>query len=343
MPQNYLKVKRIYNSNRRNSRVLIILILLIIVVFVWSMNSGSIRLTPIELIKTLFLQGTEQQHLILYEFRLPRIIISVLVGAGLAVSGAVLQGITRNALADPGIIGINAGAGLMVILIVTSFPKNQMVTAFTLPVAALVGAGIAAIIIYALSYKKNEGIAPIRLLLNGIGVAAGISALTINLVLIISPLEYQFVATWMAGSVWGSNWKYVFSLLPWILIILPIVFIKSNMLNVLNLNEDTSIALGVKIEKERRTLLALAVALAAASVSVSGGIGFVGLISPHLSRRLVGANHKIILPVTALVGGLLVIVADTVGRTLFAPSEIPAGIVVAVIGAPYFLYLLRRR
>lgn len=322
--------------------IIVILSFLIVVAFIISMNTGYIKLSPLEVVRTLFGFGTEKQHLILYEFRLPRIIIAVLVGMGLAVSGCILQGISRNALADPGILGINAGAGLAVMLFISFFPSTTAVPVFFLPMLAFLGAGVTAIIIYTLAYKRNEGISPMRLLLTGVAVAAGISAAMIVLTLRLSPENYQFVATWMAGSIWGSNWKFVLSLLPWILVLIPFVFSKARVLNVLNLGDLTATGLGASIEKERRVLLAAAVGLAGASVSVSGGIGFVGLIGPHLARQLVGSKHQILIPVSALVGGLLVLVADTIGRWILQPSEIPAGIVVAVIGAPYFLYLLSR-
>lgn len=328
--------------NRRHYMIFVGAIFAIIAMFFISLNTGSFKLTPSEVLHVLFMSGTPQQELILYEFRLPRIFISMMVGAGLAVAGTVLQGITRNNLADPGIIGINAGASLMAVLFVVLMPDNHVISTFVLPLAAFVGALLTAMLIYVLSYKKNEGITPIRILLNGIAVAAGISAFTIVLVLSITPEQYQFVATWMVGSVWGSTWKYVWALVPWIVILLPLIFRRANSLNVLNLSEQTAIGLGIQIEKERRYLMFLAVALAGASVSVSGSIGFVGLIAPHLARRLVGGNHKILLPVVAVVGALLVLTADTIGRSIFAPSEIPAGIVVAIIGAPYFLYLLRK-
>jgi len=329
-------------SNKRNMLIIYCLGLLIVFVFIISMNTGFIRLSPIEVIQTLFGQGTDKQQLILYEFRLPRIIISILVGMGLAISGCILQGISRNALADPGIIGINAGAGLAVILFISFFPSTSAVPVFLLPVLAFSGAGITAIIIYTLAYKLNEGISPMRLILTGVAVAAGISSAMIVLTLRLSPENYQFVATWLAGSIWGSNWKFVLSLLPWIIIITPFVYSKARVLNVLNLGELTATGLGTSIEKERRLLLAAAVGLAGASVSVSGGIGFVGLIGPHLARQLVGSRHQFLLPASALVGGLLVLIADTIGRSILQPSEIPVGIVVAVIGAPYFLYLLSK-
>ncbi|MGE7021303.1 FecCD family ABC transporter permease [Solibacillus cecembensis] len=329
-------------SMRKNLFIIGILCLLIVIVFMISMNTGFIRLSPLEVIQTLFGSGTEKQHLILFEFRLPRIIIAVLVGMGLAVSGCVLQGISQNALADPGILGINAGAGLAVMLFISFFSSTTAAPVFLLPILAFTGAGITAIIIYALSYKRNEGISPMRLILTGVAIAAGISSAMIVLTLRLSPDNYQFVATWLAGSIWGSNWKFVFSLLPWIVVLIPFIFSKARVLNVLNLGDLTATGLGASIEKERRVLLAAAVGLAGASVSISGGIGFVGLIGPHLARQLVGSRHQYVIPTAALTGGLLVLIADTIGRWILQPSEIPAGIVVAVIGAPYFLYLLSR-
>ncbi|WP_342514725.1 iron ABC transporter permease [Sporosarcina sp. FSL K6-1522] len=329
-------------TKARNLFVISILSLLIVVVFIISMNTGFIKLSPLEVLRTLFGFGTDKQQLILFEFRLPRIIISILVGMGLAVSGCILQGISRNALADPGILGINAGAGLAVMLFISFFPSTTATPVFLLPILAFAGAGITAIIIYTLAYKRHVGISPMRLLLTGVAVAAGISAAMIVLTLRLSPENYQFVATWLAGSIWGSNWKFVLSLLPWIVVLLPFVFSKARVLNVLNLGDLTATGLGASIEKERRVLLAAAVGLAGASVSVSGGIGFVGLIGPHLARQLVGSRHQFLLPAAALTGGLLVLIADTIGRWILQPSEIPAGIVVAVIGAPYFLYLLSR-
>ncbi|UED80809.1 iron ABC transporter permease [Lysinibacillus sp. CD3-6] len=330
------------NVRRKNFLIIATLIVLIVVTFVMSMNTGVIKLTPMEVIRTLFGQGDAQQQLILFQFRLPRIVIGVLVGMGLAIAGAVLQGISKNALADPGILGINAGAGLAVMLYISFFPTTKSVPIYLLPVLAFIGAGLTAVLIYSLSFKRHEGITPMRLILTGVAVAAGISSAMIVLTLRLTPENYQFVATWLAGSIWGSNWRFVLSLLPWLLIFLPFIYMKSRVLNILNLGEVTSIGLGASIEKERRWLLAASVGLAGASVSVSGGIGFVGLIAPHLARQLVGANHQFLLPTSALLGGFLVLLADTVGRSILEPSEIPAGIVVAVFGAPYFLFLLAR-
>lgn len=326
----------------KSTIVLFVLGALIIAAFIISMNTGFTKLSAIEVLKTLFGAGTPKQELILFEFRLPRIVIAVLVGAGLALSGAILQGVSRNALADPGILGINAGAGLVVMLFVSYFPTTTAAPIFLLPILALIGSSFAAFVIYVLSYKKGEGIMPTRMLLTGIGVAAGISSAMIVLTLRLSPEKYQFVATWMAGSIWGSNWKFVGALLPFIIILVPLVLYKARVLNVLNLGDQTATGLGTPVNRERLILLACAVGLAGSCVSVSGGIGFVGLIGPHLARRLVGPKHQFLLPASALIGSLLVLVADTVGRVILQPSEMAAGILVSIIGAPYFLYLLSR-
>ncbi|NMM51702.1 iron ABC transporter permease [Paenibacillus aquistagni] len=327
---------------QRGLIVCLVFTILIVLAFMISVNTGPIRLTPEELIRTLFGKGTAKQELILFDFRLPRIVISMLIGAGLAVSGCVMQSISRNALADPGILGINAGAGLMVMLFVSFYPNMATAPIMALPLLALLGAGLTAALIYILAYKQNEGLSPTRLLLTGIAVAAGISAAMIVLTLRLSPEKYQFVASWLAGSIWGSNWKFVLALLPWIVVLLPLVFYKARVLNVMNLGDQIATGLGASVERERLILIACSVALAGACVAVSGGIGFVGLIGPHLSRRLVGPKHELLLPTTALAGTLLVLTADTLGRWILQPSEIPTGVVVAVIGAPYFLYLLAK-
>lgn len=327
---------------RRNLIILAICIMLLVLSFIISMNSGYTKLSPEDTLRTLFGGGSNKENLILFTFRLPRILVSILVGMGLALSGCILQGISRNPLSDPGLLGINGGAGLMVILYVILFGTNSFMSVFTLPFLALIGGGITAVLIYVLAYKKEEGVAPLRLILTGIAMQAGISALTTVLVLTLDDTQFDFVANWQGGSIWASNWSFVIALLPWILILAPYTMMKSRVLDVLNLGDELAYGLGSEVERERRLLLGVAVALAASSVAVSGSIGFVGLISPHLARRLVGPKHKILLPICALIGAVLVSISDTIAKLIVQPSGIPTGIVVAVVGAPYFLYLLSK-
>ena len=326
----------------RNTCIIFAFLALLILSLVVSMNTGYAKLSPLDTLHTLFGGGSARENLILFGFRLPRIVIALLAGAGLALSGCIIQGVSRNALADPGLLGINAGAGLTVILFVLFFGAQSYLSVFTLPFLARIGAGITAILIYALAYKQQTGLAPLRLILTGVAVQAGIAALTTVLVVKLDDTQFDFVAAWQAGSIWGSNWKFVLALLPWLVLLIPYVLSKSRVLDVLSLGDDIACALGAAVEKERRRLLAAAVALAASCVAVSGSISFVGLIAPHLARRLVGPRHGVLFPVCALAGAVLVSAADTIARVIVQPFEIPTGIMVAIVGAPYFLYLLTR-
>lgn len=327
----------------RNKRIIGISIALLLVSFFISMNTGYMKLAPVDTIRTLLGGGTAKENLILFDLRLPRIIISILIGAGLALSGCIIQGISRNALADPGLLGINAGASLMVILYTLFLSGKSFMNIFTLPFLALIGASLTAFIIYTFAYKRDEGIAPMRLILTGIAVQAGVSALTTVLVILLDENQYKFVANWQAGSIWGSHWNFVWAALPWFIGLLPYLILKSNILDILNLGDDVACGLGAMVEKERRKLLAVSVALAAICVSVGGNISFIGLLAPHLSKKLVGPKHRILLPTSALVGAVIVSISDTIGRVIIQPNEIPTGIVVAIIGAPYFLYLLIKK
>ncbi|WP_099467472.1 FecCD family ABC transporter permease [Konateibacter massiliensis] len=326
----------------RNTAVIISCAVLLLISFIISMNTGYTKLSPQDTLRTLFGGGSVKENLILFELRLPRIVVSLLVGAGLSLSGCIIQGVSQNALADPGLLGINAGAGMMVILYVLFFGTQSFLSIFTLPFLALSGAGVTAVIIYAISHKKSEGIAPMRLILTGIAIQAGISALTTVLVVKLDETQYNFVASWQAGSIWGSNWNFVLALLPWLLILIPYVLAKSRVLDVLNLGDDVACSLGASVERERRSLLAVAVALAACCVAVSGSISFVGLIAPHMARKLVGPKHTILVPVCGLTGAVLVLAADTIARVIVQPLEIPTGIMVSIIGAPYFFFLLAK-
>ncbi|MDQ0188751.1 iron ABC transporter permease [Alicyclobacillus cycloheptanicus] len=320
--------------------VFVTLAALIFLVFMISLDTGVIRLSPSDVVKTLFGVGTSRSYLILFEFRLPRIVISVLVGTGLALSGCILQSVTRNPLADPGILGVNAGAGLIVLVSAALFPS--LMGSLAMPCLAFAGAALTALLIYVLAYKRHEGVVPTRLVLVGISIAAAIDAAILVLELMLDPDNFQFVVTWMAGSIVGTDWNYVLSLLPWLLVIVPFVCCKVRVMNVLNLGDAVAAGLGASVERERIWLLGAAVALAGSCVAVGGGISFVGLIGPHLARRLVGARHERLIPAAALTGALLLISADTLARCIIQSTELPTGLVVAVIGAPYFLYLLAR-
>ncbi|QDP41087.1 FecCD family ABC transporter permease [Radiobacillus deserti] len=325
--------------------VAITLILAIIVTLLISLNMGVIRITPSQVFQTLLGNGSEQNALVLFQFRLPRMVIALLIGAGMAVSGAILQSVTHNELADPGIIGINAGAGFFVVLYIYYFQDSIVqlggtLSVYILPLFALGGSLVAAILIYVISWKN--GVNPIRLILVGIGINSMFAALIIIFQLKMDPDDFTRATVWLTGDISGTDWSYVLALLPWILLFVPFAFYKAKSLDTLHLGDDVAKGLGTRVEGERSLLLFIAVALAGACVAVGGGIAFIGLVIPHLARKLVGATHQTILPISALMGALLLVLADTIGRNLLAPSEIPVGIVVSVIGGGYFIYLLMK-
>jgi iron complex transport system permease protein len=278
---------------------------------------------------------------VLQQIRLPRIVLAILCGMGLALSGCILQTVTGNPLADPGILGVNAGAGFMVMLFLSLFPALHVSTMVFQPLFAMAGGLLVGLLLYGFS-QRNGRLRPDYLLLGGIALSAGFSALMLVMATDMENSSYQLVARWLSGNIWGTSWHQVTALTPYLLLLIPLVASRTGILDLLLLGEDAALALGVRVERERRLLLVAAVALAAVCVSVSGGIGFIGLVAPHIAKRLVGARHGALLPVSLLTGGLLLLVADTAGRSLFQPIEVPVGIVVAVLAAPYFLYLLRK-
>jgi iron complex transport system permease protein len=328
---------------KRQRMLLCILIVLITITTVIGMGLGYSSLSYDRLIPTLMGHGTFKEEFVLFSVRLPRLIITLLAGMALALSGAILQGITRNDLADPGIIGINAGAGVAIAVFFLFFPIEAGSFVYMLPVVAFFGAILTAFFIYVFSYRRNTGLQPIRLVLIGIGFAMALSGAMIVLISSAEREKVDFIAKWLAGNIWGTDWPFIWAILPWLVILIPFTLYKANRLNLLGLSEPAAIGVGVSIEKERMVLLLTAVALAAAAVSVTGGISFIGLMAPHMAKALVGPRNQLFIPIAILIGGWLLVFADTVGRNLIEPNGIPAGIMVALIGAPYFMYLLLKK
>jgi iron complex transport system permease protein len=337
-------MERLNKKERKPLIVMAILSIFIVLVFFLSLNMGFIRMAPFDVIRTLIGSGSERDWLILFDFRLPRMVIALLIGAGLAISGAILQAVAKNDLADPGILGINTGAGFAVVLFIFFFQGSTAslgtLSILIMPLAAFVGAAFAALAIYIIAWKN--GVTPVRLILVGIGVNAAFGAALLIFQLKMDPRDFLQATIWLSGSIWGTNWKFVLAVLPWIVILIPYVLYKARYLNVLNLGDNVATGLGLAVEKERRRLLLVAVALAGACVAVGGGIAFLGLVAPHLARRIVGPKHQAMLPTTALIGAFFMLLADMIGRNILSPSEIPGGIVVSAIGAPYFIYLLMK-
>lgn len=305
------------------------------------MGTGYSSLSYDRLIPVLFGQGTFKEEFILFSIRLPRIVITLLAGMALALSGAILQGITRNDLADPGILGINSGAGVGVAVFFLFFPIQSNSFAYLIPLIAFISALLTACFIYLLSYNRNAGFQPVRLVLIGVGFSMALSGAMIVLISSAERTKVDFIAKWLAGNIWGDDWPFILAILPWLIVLIPLTLYKANRLNILELNEPMAIGVGLEIQKERILLMITAVALAAAAVSVTGGIAFIGLMAPHIAKALIGPRNQLFIPIAILMGGWLLLFADTIGRNI--ADGIPTGIIVSLIGAPYFIYLLLRK
>lgn len=279
-------------------------------------------------------EDTEARQII-WNLRLPRVLTGMLVGACLAMAGAFLQGVFRNPLSDPGIIGVSSGGGLAAVVIMILFPEQIAL----LPIAAFAGALAAALVIYLLAWKG--GASPVRLILAGVAVNSLLGAAMTALMLLNSE-KVQSVLPWMSGSLNGRSWQHFETLLPYAAIGIIVSFFLLKQANLLILGDDAAKVLGQRVETSRLLIVLVSTFLAGAAISIVGMVGFVGLVVPHIVRLLVGSDYRILLPVSAIGGAALVVAADTAARTLFDPIEFPVGILLALLGAPFFLYLLRK-
>ncbi|SHO48634.1 FecCD family ABC transporter permease [Anaerocolumna xylanovorans] len=322
--------------------VIILMIFAAIAIAVISINTGKMNLSPMEVLKVVLGKGTQRQNLIILEFRLPRITLAVLTGIGMGASGCIMQSLLRNDMASPGTLGISSGSGLFVLLYVVVFAAKGTSSAIALPLLAFLGGMIAAGLIFFLSYRRGKDISPTGLILTGVALGSGYGAATTLLVLRLDQYQMDFMQRWYAGSLWGDSWDYLVILIPWTLVLCGYVFYKSRILNVLNLGNQMAKGLGTAVKQEFLGLSIAAVALAAGSVSLGGNFFFVGMISPHMARKLVGPDHKFLLPASCLAGAIIVLLADTITRTISFGTDIPTGIIITVLSTPYFLYLLAK-
>lgn len=317
-------------------QVKLVLIGLLLVVFILSISYGAVRLSLKDLSEVLLGQGDPINTQIVWNIRLPRVIVSMLVGMALALAGCILQAIMRNPLATPNIIGVSSGAGLFALGILILFPQFY----HFVPLGAFVGALLATLFIYSLAWKG--GIVTYRLVLAGVAVSSILSAGN-NILLSFYPDRVSGVIGFMIGGLSGANWRHVSMIYGYILIAILVTLLFREQLNLLVLGDEVAIGLGVSIERLRRLFIVLSSILAGAAVSAVGLLGFVGLIVPHMARFFVGSDYRQMVPVTILLGGIVLMLADLISRVVFSPMEIPVGIVMSLLGGPFFLSLLRRR
>jgi iron complex transport system permease protein len=302
-----------------------ILSFLLLAVIILSLFLGSVLISPAELLKSE----------ILWQIRLPRVILAAMIGLLLSISGVILQGVLRNPLADPYILGISAGGAIGAAVAIAAG-----LWASSVPLLAFIFALAAVFVVYKLAQVAGRT-SPETLILSGVALSAFCAAI-LSLIIILTG-NLQTIYFWLLGSLSSASWSNVITIVPYVLVGPVLAYYYSKELNALLLGEEMALTLGVNVEKTRLLLVAAASLMTAAAVSVSGLIGFVGLIIPHWVRLIIGPNHRLLIPVSALCGMLLMVTADTIARTILPPMEIPIGIIMALVGAPFFLYLLRSR
>ncbi|WP_286167165.1 iron ABC transporter permease [Clostridium sp. D33t1_170424_F3] len=305
--------------------------------FFLSIGGGAVRISLPEIWRALFLEHSGVQHQIVVNLRLPRALCGAMVGACLAVSGVLLQAVMRNPLASPSVIGVSSGAGFFGMLAMVLFPGNLYAI---LPPAAFAGGLLTALAIYLLAWRN--GINPTRMILAGVATSTFLRA-GVDALMVFFPDQLTGFVSFSVGGLGGATWRHAQMLLPYAAAGLVLAVLLSQRLNVLLLGDEAATGLGLHVEWTRLAAIAVAALLAAAAVSVAGLLGFVGLIAPHLIRMLVGSDERYLVPGAALGGAALVMFCDTLGRILAPPIEVPVGIILAVLGAPFFLYLLRGR
>ncbi len=330
MTNEFMKKKYI-----RQILILLVSASLLLVMLLISIFTGSVSYTINEIITAFLSGGDPKVRDIIISIRLPRVLIAALVGMNLAVAGTYMQAVMRNPMADPGIIGVSTGSGFAAVLVMLVFPGITNI----LPIVSFLGGCIACILVFTLSWKN--GTDPVRLILSGVAVNALLGG-GISLLSLLYSDRIQGILLWVNGSLSAKSLSDFFHLLPFTVtgLILSVVCIP--FANVLILGDDVAKSLGIPVNTARICLSAAAAYLTGISISTVGLIGFIGLIIPHVARLLAGSDYKILIPLSAMLGALLLICADCIARTVFSPTEIPVGVVMSIIGGPFFIWLLRR-
>jgi len=280
-------------------------------------------------------QPDDKNYFTLMEYRLPRAVLAILLGGALAISGVLVQSVVRNPLASPDILGINNAAGLVAVSVLMFLPNLAF---YWMPIFAFLGGVLSFVILWIVC---GFNFRPIKMAIIGVALSALWAAIS-HYLMLTNPVEINTAMLWLTGSLWGRSWSYLNVVLPWLVVLLPLPFIFCRDLDTLGLGENKASTLGVTVNKVQISVLVLAVALSTTAVAICGPIAFLGLVAPHLARRLVGGRHLTLLPAALIIGALLLQLSDILARVIDPPTELPAGILTAIIGAPYFFYLLMR-
>ena len=315
------------------------LLALLAAVFLLGCNTGQYRVAPLEVFWTLLGKGSPTAQLVLIEFRLPRLCLAAMVGLGMGMSGVIMQDLLHNDLASPGTLGVSAGSGLFVTLYAAFF-SSQRGMALMLPVLAMAGGLVSAGLIFLLGANRRKPLQPTRLIMTGVAMSSAYGAFGTFLTLLIDENRLEFLQRWQSGELGGTQWNYIAIFGVWLLVFLVLTYRQSYVLNVINIGYDVARGLGVNVGRQFVFLSFCAVALSSSSVAFGGNFFFLGLIGPHIARRLVGTDARVLLPASGIVAGIIVMLADMLVQGISLFANIPTGIIVSVLSVPYFLYLL---
>lgn len=324
---------RTYHVSFRAIGFYVVTLSLMVLLFGLSIRLGTYTLS-FEEIWAAF-QPDDKNYFTLMEYRLPRAVLAILLGGALAISGVLVQSVVRNPLASPDILGINNAAGLVAVSVLIFLPNLAF---YWMPIFAFLGGVLSFVILWVVC---GFNFRPIKMAIIGVALSALWAAIS-HYLMLTNPIEINTAMLWLTGSLWGRSWSYLNVVLPWLVVLLPLPFIFCRDLDTLGLGENKASTLGVTVNKVQISVLVLAVALSTTAVAICGPIAFLGLVAPHLARRLVGGRHRTLLPAALIIGALLLQLSDILARVIDPPTELPAGILTAIIGAPYFFYLLMR-
>ncbi|MFP4020935.1 MAG: FecCD family ABC transporter permease [Halanaerobium sp.] len=330
-------------ENQKNIFIYLITILTLFLLAFFALFIGSSQLSPTDITAYILNSNSvsASTSIIIGEIRLPRIILAFIVGSGLAVAGSVFQAIIRNPMVDPYIIGISAGAGTGVMLALFLGIEIAIFNLSSLPAFAFLGAVLTVFVVYQLASVGGK-LPVLTFLLAGVAVSFILNSL-MSFLMVLRTENLQQLVYWLMGSLAGAAWADIRMILPYFLIALALILFYLKDLNILLLGEESAAHLGLNVERTKIILLGAASLMTASVVSVSGSIGFIGLVVPHIARIIIGPDHRRLIPLAAVFGGSFLLIADTAARTLMAPMELPVGIITALAGGPYFIYLLRNK
>lgn len=326
-------------SRRHQLRLLFGLLTLLVITGILSWGTGYSQVGLSRVPALLDQTASNKEVFILMAIRLPRILIMILAGAALAIAGALIQNLTRNPLADPGLLGINSGAGLGVAVVYLLLPVSAAVFSWAIPIAACLGGLACAMVIYWSSFKGGQT-AGLKLVLTGVCLSTALSGLMVLLVSSAEREKVEFIVKWLSGSVWGAEYAYFWTMLFSLIILVGLACAQSKALDLFMLGEVTASNLGVNSGQLSRRVIFICGLMSAMAVAFAGGVSFIGLMAPHIARRLSGPKTLPLIAISGSIGAVLLLLADTLGRVLAMPAGIPAGILTAVIGAPYLIWLM---